>query len=74
MRVFIIEAYGGINGVNGSIPQFTVLAHDATEAIQTIQASQSARRFQHFEVVGEGDEYEADEPVILAQELSRPET
>ena len=67
MRVFVIEAYGGRHATDGSVVNFTVAADTAAEAIRTIQAADPVRAFDHFDIVAEEGEVEADEPAILVE-------
>lgn len=71
MRIFRIEAYGGIASTNGAIHHFAVQAETPDDAIRLVRHSIHGQKYGRFEVVDISDETEADEAAIL-DESDRP--
>jgi len=67
MKLFIIEAYGGVQTTDGPIAHFTVNAMHAEDAIDIVRRSRQGQRFSHFEAAEATEEFEADEPGIIAE-------
>jgi len=67
MRIFLIDAYGAPERVDGAIHRFAVQAETAQEAVDLVQESESGRRFTRFDLVETGDEIDADEAEIIGE-------
>lgn len=66
MRIFIIEAYGGEGLTNGPIAHFTISAETLDQALELLRR-ENADRFARFDVVQEGEEFEAEAQGIIDQ-------
>lgn len=67
MKMFVIEAYGGKQTTDGPIAHLTVNADSPAHAIDVVRHSSLGQRYARFEVVEETEEFEAEEPGIIAE-------
>jgi hypothetical protein len=67
MRIFLIEAYGGKEAIDGAIHRFTVQAETLDEAMHIVRRSAAGQRYNRFEAVEETGEFEAGEAGIIAE-------
>lgn len=67
MRIFMIDAYGGLPQTDGPIHHFAVQADTADEAVELVQTSEHGGRFGRFDVVEVGEEIEADVAEIISE-------
>jgi hypothetical protein len=67
MRIFLIEAYGGKDAIDGAIHQFTVQAETLDETLEIVRHSAQGQRYDRFEVVEETEEFEPGEPGIIGE-------
>jgi hypothetical protein len=65
MKLFLIEAYGGTQGIDGGIRHFTVRAGTLDDAIALVRESEDGRRYKNFDLIEESAEFHGDEPAIL---------
>jgi hypothetical protein len=67
MKMFVIEAYGGVHA-DGPICRFTVLAETLNEAVDLVRETPRAQGLDRFEVIEETPEYDSDTTGVISQE------
>ena len=67
MRIFVIEAYGGRERIDGPVANFTVHAATPDQAVDLVRHSARGQRFDRFELVEETAEFEGEGPEIIEE-------
>jgi hypothetical protein len=67
MRIFMIEAYGGMGSTDGAIHHFSVQAKTTDEAIDIVRCSEQGQQYQRFEATEQSADIEAGEPGIIGE-------